>query len=514
MILTAIVGFVLCLPQQATGDWPGWGGSRGDFRVSSLDAFANQPLRSQWSVEVGDGESGVVANANRVFVTSLIRQAAEFKEEQELFERVVAIDRKTGDVAWSKQYRVERLKNQESFGASKRSPKATPVLAGNRLVTLGFTGELKCWGTTDGKLLWEHDLVEDFGAKPVQFGFSGSPVADANDVFVLIGGEKGGLSCLDASDGRQSWVLPLKDMASYATPVLCTLAGTRQVVCQSRNKVIGVNRANGKELWEWSLPKSGLTNVPTPLPVSKDRVLVSGQGCEGTGCLQIAKTGTAWTAKQLWLTKRVEFFYCNWLAMDDKSVIGCNDKLLFGLNIDDGTITGRWRGYGDANLLAGKNTVVAMHGDGKMSFLKRSVDSLELQRRVQVTNKRCWTPPTIVGDQMFVRSGKNLQCVTPLGSGEKLAAIETKPEIYAFGSTNPTRDYVGEIVAEFEKSGAEGAFGLYQKFDADGTKFDVAQRLALAGLAAEQNLLDFRQKILADALRAFPNSKEVRAAMK
>lgn len=498
------------LPLTATAQddvsWPAFGGSGGDFRVPSLQNLVTAPLRLAWQAEIGTGESGIVVSGDRVFATALLKQAAEFKNEDELFERVLCLNRTTGKAVWSKQYRVEKRDDQESFGATKRSPKATPAIVGDRLVTLGFTGQLRCWSIADGSLQWEHDLVKEYGAKAVQFGYSGSPVpASDTTVLVMIGGEKGGLTCFSTSDGKAKWMAPI-DNASYATPVLCSLAGTKQIVAHSQNQIIGFDRSTGQQLWEWALPKSGLTNVPTPLPISGDRMLISGQGVEGTACLQINRDGEKWNAKQLWLTKRVQFFYCNWMTSGKSTVIACNDKLLFGLNASTGKILGRWRGYGNGNLVSDSKTVMLLHGDGKLSFLNRTPDGLKLATRYRFPRGRYWVPPTVVGDQLLVRSGSKLICAAPGGNGE-IERVKTNPEDYNFTNA-PARDYVGEIVVEFEKSGAASAFALYKRLHkSEARRFSLEQRNQLAELAAEQDLTEFREQILTDAEKLFSDDK-------
>ena len=504
-----ILALTIALPQAVAQDksWPAFGGPGGDFRVPSLREFANKDLRLAWQAEIGTGESGIVVAGDRVFATALLKQAAEFKNEDELFEHVLCLNRTTGKVVWSKQYRVEKRDDQESFGASKRSPKATPAVVGDSLVTLGFTGQLKCWSVSDGSLRWEHDFVKDYKAKAVQFGYSGSPVPESDTtVLVMVGGEKGGLTCFNTADGKAKWTAPI-DNASYATPVLCSLAGTKQIVAHSQNRIIGFDRGNGRQLWEWSLPKEGLTNVPTPLPISGDRILVSGQGVEGTACLQVARDGDNWSVNQQWLTKRVQFFYCNWMTSGEDTVIACNDKLLFGVDTSAGKILGRWRGFGNGNLISDGKTIMLLHGDGKLSFLTRTPTGLEPTKRYRVTGTRCWTPPTVVGNQMFVRSGSKLFCVSTAGTGERLEPLKVKAEKYDFTST-PARDYVGEIVAEFEKSGAAAAFALYQRLhESEGKQFSLGQRKQLAELAAEQKLAKFRRQILSDAEQLFSPAK-------
>ena len=60
---------------------------------------------------------------------------------------------------------------------------------------------------------------------------------------------------------------------------------------------------------------------------------------------------------------KIQFFYTNWAKLSDQIVVGCSDKYLAAIDLSDGSILGRFRGFGDGNLaLAGEQLLVV---DGK-----------------------------------------------------------------------------------------------------------------------------------------------------
>jgi outer membrane protein assembly factor BamB len=63
-------------------------------------------------------------------------------------------------------------------GGSYAGPRSTPTIDGDRLYTLGINGDLVCMGTKDGKILWRHDLVKEFGGQIPGWGYSESVLAD------------------------------------------------------------------------------------------------------------------------------------------------------------------------------------------------------------------------------------------------------------------------------------------------------------------------------------------------
>ena len=58
------------------------------------------------------------------------------------------------------------------------------------------------------KLSWQFDLTDRFGSIPVQFGFSSSPIIDDGNIYLLAGGQRGGLVCLDVATGQPRWNVP------------------------------------------------------------------------------------------------------------------------------------------------------------------------------------------------------------------------------------------------------------------------------------------------------------------
>ena len=206
-------------------------------------------------------------------------------------------------------------------------------------------------------------------AEPVQFGFSASPVVVDGRLFIYAGGEKKGLLCLDLTNGSEVWSCDCGE-ATYVTPVITTLCDKRQLVIYSTAEILGIDEPTGAILWRSDLPEAGLTNVPSPLPIGDNRLLISGQGAKGTYCLEVNKADGKWTTSQIWKEIRPQFFYCNWIPVEDgKIVLGCTDSMLMAISTADGKLMGRWRGFGNGNLLCIKDQLLCVNGEGVLSLL-------------------------------------------------------------------------------------------------------------------------------------------------
>jgi outer membrane protein assembly factor BamB len=151
------------------------------------------------------------------------------------------------------------------------------------------------------------DLVTELGAKPVQFGFAASPLVVAGEqgspgIVVVQGAGTGGLHALDLVDGAVVWSSQAATF-SYGSPLLVEIEGAqpvRQLLFPAGNHLFGLDPRDGSTLWPWKLQAEGLTNIPTPLWLGDDLVVISGQGVRGTEGLRLSATEDGVSVESLW----------------------------------------------------------------------------------------------------------------------------------------------------------------------------------------------------------------------
>jgi outer membrane protein assembly factor BamB len=405
MRLQALFAILLVVPTVgATEPWSRYGGPTGDFRVPEAKPTTNA---SEWKRNFGSGTSGIVTDGTRLY--SMYSVPSEGGKSGEEF--AVALDPTNGKTLWEESVPVKLLAKQEAFGGGVIQPQATPTVFEGKLFSVGFTGLLHARDAATGKLLWATDLVADHGATPVQFGFAASPIVQDGKLVVHSGGKQA-MIVFDTKTGN---VLCKSEAAepSYATPVAMTLDGRTTIIQLTRDALFGFDLATGSTLWKYPLPKPRLTNVPTPIVLSENRILVSGQGLDGTRLVQIAKSGETYEAKELWHQRKAQFFYTNW-ASDGMAVYGFtgnNGKRLTSIKLLNGSILFQELGQTDANVVILGNKLLACRGDGLLSFGTSTAEAYEVSARGIATTGRCWVPPTILGDRAVIRSKSELAIV-------------------------------------------------------------------------------------------------------
>lgn len=517
-----ILSHSICCADDA---WTQFGGDTGRFEFESPINISDAPTK-RWQRSLGEGMSGVVVKDEVVYATYLVpfdKEENDKKEsEKNHREAIIALDAGNGATIWQYEYASGWIESQQAFGGRSRAPQATPIVCGSHVLSIGFTGILHCLDRKSGEVVWKKDVVASFDATPVQFGFSASPLRMDDRIVLLLGGNKdvtkerkeeqinGGLVCLEAKTGKTIWNVACNE-ASYATPVIWERSDGRQIVFVTRNRIVGVDPIRGEQLWEYMLPSVGMTNVPTPLPLDDEGLLISGQGVKGTKRLEIVRAQDGFEVSEAW-TSGSQFFYCNWVRRDDV-LWGCDGSLLIALDLTTGELLGRFRGYNDGNVLLCKDQLLVLHGDGHLSELSLSAAKAEVKANYAVWDQRCWTPCTPCGSYLYCRGGDQLLCLDMVGGDPRAAVVSSRirKRLLQLGraSSAQHKDSVQQILTVFESDGKDAAWRTYSdKRTEDPDSISFAQRIELSKLANDEGLHEFAKLILQHAAEDYPKESE------
>ena len=408
--------FLICLvislmsgafaPRNDGAAWSQYGGANRDFRGAE-PRVRRQGKAEAWRRALGVGTSGIVSDTKTLFT---MYSVPTLKDNDSGDEVVIAMDAAEGKTRWEHRYPIMRLKGQESYDDPRVRPQSTPALLKGHLCTLGYSGLLKCFDSVAGNVLWQYNLVKDFDATPVQFGFSSSPLVYGNAFIVAVGGEQAALIAFRPENGAVLWKSEAAE-PSYASPVLLRVGGEDQIVQVNRDTILGVSAKDGVKRWSYSLPKPGLTNVPTPLVFPEGRLLISGQGVLGTRLLQIAVQGSKNTVAEIWKNDKAIFFYCNWVS-DARAIYGCINNFAVALDIQTGKQLWRERGQSNGNVLFVGKDIALLRGDGRLSLCQMTPEKLKVDGSIAALKGRCWTPPTLISDILYLRDDSEIVAVS------------------------------------------------------------------------------------------------------
>jgi len=401
-----IVLFLLLGQTTSAQEWSQWRGPERDGIVSAKNAPTVWPkaLRETWRVEVGEGYSSPVISGGRVFVHAR-------RDPEEI---VLAISLKDGKVLWQQKYPAAFQKNQYAVNMAK-GPNATPLVAANRLFTLGVTGVLLAWDTTTGRQLWKRDFSSTVDTSKLFCGVAASPLAVDGRIVVQVGSDVHGgkILSLDPATGSTGWEWSGPG-PGYASPVVIQSAGSAQLVTLTQESIVGLDTKTGKELWSVPFPDEWHENIVTPIWTGS-HLIVSGTR-QGTHAYKLQQTAGKWQARESWKNPNVGMYMSS-------PVFG--DGLLYGhsskrkgqfVAMDAATGVLKWSTEGrageHASVLLTPTHVVYLTNSAELLIVKRATADFVVDQCYEVAKSQTWAMPVLMGSDILVRDNSGLVRLT------------------------------------------------------------------------------------------------------
>ena len=389
------------VPMTSAQDWGQWRGPERNGVVPASHAPRAWPasLQRVWRVETGEGYATPLVSKGRVFVHS--RQDPE--------EIITAIDYATGKMLWQQKYPAPFTKNQYAVKMAK-GPNATPLIAGNRLFTLGVTGVVNARDTTSGKLLWTKDFSKTVDTSKLFCGTAASPLLFNGLVVVQVGSDVHGgqILALDPATGAARWEWRGAG-PGYASPVIIDMAGGPQLIAMTDGSLVGLD-AKGAELWSAPFPDEWHENIVTPVWTGT-HLIVSGPR-QGTHAFSLAQTGGKWQASEAWKNTDVTM-YMSSPVYGDGLIYGLSEKRkgqFVALDAKTGVV--RWITEGregeHASVMLTPSNLVYLTNNADLIVARRGTAKFEVDKRYDVAESATWAAPVFLGTDLLVRDASGL----------------------------------------------------------------------------------------------------------
>lgn len=345
----------------------------------------------------GAALSGVAVTARHVVVADKGRDG-----KQDIFR---CLDADSGKELWALSYPASGNMDYTN------SPRATPVIHEGLVYLLSAFGDLHCVRLTNGEVVWKRNIVQDLGAKLPHWGMCASPLLVDGKLIVSPGAKGASLAALSPQTGKLLWKTPGRAPA-YASFIVGTLGGVKQIVGYDEVSLGGWDPATGKRLWELVPEIDGDFNVPTP--VATDGKLLVATGNNGTRLYGFDERGQI-QPKPLAKNEDLVPDTSSPVVLDGL-VFGCSGAL-YCLDLADGLKT-RWEGFTGraydeyASLIAGNGHVLATTVEGELLLVEATRTAYKVVSRLRLfENEQVWSHPALVGKRLYVRSDAAAYCV-------------------------------------------------------------------------------------------------------
>ena len=389
---------VVAATVRSTGSY--WTNYRGPARDGRYD---EAPIRTAWPAEgppllwkqpIGGGYASFVAAEGVAFTI-------EQRRRQEV---VAAYDLESGRELWAHGSDAEFT---ESMGGD--GPRATPTWEAGRLWALGAQGDLRCFDARTGKLNWSKNILTDNGATNLQWGMAAAPLIVDDKVVVLPGGRSGkSVVAYNKLTGAPVWK-SLSDTQAYVSPMLVTLAGKRQILVETANRVIGLAVEDGTLLWETGWDTGMGINCSQPIVVDANRLFISSGYGKGAALVEITSGGGGLTARKVWENTSMKNKF-NSSVLHEGNVYGLDEGILTCVDVKTGER--RWKGgrYGFGQVILASGHLIVITDTGELVLVEATPDKHTEVAKFSALEGKTWNYPAVADGRLLVRNQTQMAC--------------------------------------------------------------------------------------------------------
>lgn len=395
IVAAAVVG------SPAAADKPEWAQWRGPARDGHArgpawpQTLSQDNLSQVWRVPLAESYSGPIVTAEFVYTT----ESRDRKNEA-----VVALDRTTGKEVWRVEWEGAM---SVPFFANRNGSwiRSTPAHDGESLYVAGMKDVLVCLDARTGAEHWRVDFVKEFGTPVPAFGFVCSPLVDGDAVYVQAGAS---FVKLAKDTGKVVW-RTLDDGggmmgSAFSSPVIAHLGGRRQIVVQTREKLVGIDPADGTSLWQQAVPSFRGMNILTPI-VFGDGIFTSTYQNK-SWLYRTSLEGDAFKVVEAW-TNPVQCYMSTPVVIDGRAYAHLQNRRFACIDLTSGERL--WTSQPQSeycSLVAQGDRILALGSDGRLFLLRANPAEFEVLGEMRVSEAETWAHLAVSGDELVVRELK------------------------------------------------------------------------------------------------------------
>lgn len=429
--LTLTVALLCVASFGRADDWPQWHGTNRDAmspETGLLQQWPSEGPRLEWKQDkLGGGYSAPSIAAGRIFGLSN-------RGEDEV---VWALSEEDGKQLW-----VTRLgpAQNEGMPQGREGPGCTPTVDGDHLYVIGAGGAMACLHVSDGKLVWQRSLKDDFGGVIPVWRYNESPLVVGDRVYCTPGGPDATMACVDKRTGETLWTNRLevrkesseteppagrrgrrrgrfgpRSGAGYASPILIDAAGKKQVVQLTASALVGVDPESGELLWKYEAPANPMgINCSTPVFKNELVFAASAYGAGGGAVRLNQESDGSITAEEVYFTPKMQNHHGGMIVIQG-ALYGANGGngggVLCCLDYQTGETLWRERDAQKGALAFADHRLYLRTEEGTLILIEPNKEKFVERGRFEQpdrTESPAWTHPVIANGKLYIRDQDSL----------------------------------------------------------------------------------------------------------
>jgi len=442
LLTWALVGLVSAAPAFAN-EWYQWRGPEQDgvSREKNLpDSWSPDGQNLVWKAPVGGMSCPIVMNG---YVYTFTRMGevpagaglvATVDPGPKTQEALTCVDEKTGKIVW--QYLQNMFQTDAPFHRLGWSSPVGDPQTGN-VYAMGTQATLVCCDGKTGKLLWSHQMTEEYGLISTFGGRTASPAIDGDQLFITgvsfgwgnNAGSQHRIFAFNKKNGELIWTsgtggIPVD--APYNTPVIGVIGGQRLVVFPAGDGGIHAFQARtGKKVWTYHASKHGMNSSCI---IQGDLVYATwdldnfdSNKLGGVACLDGVKV-TDGEPKVVWKDEGIEDGFPSCTLAEDTLYCVTDNAQLYAIDAKDGKVKYHhgMGTIGKASLVWGDGKLFVAEANGRFSIVKPEAGKFRILSRADFQDKPgreyvIFGSPAISDGHVFLATATELYCI---GSNE------------------------------------------------------------------------------------------------
>ena len=300
---------------------------------------------------------------------------------------------------------------------SYNGSRGTPTISGGKIFIHTAYGDLICMDLRTFRIVWQKNMITDFGGENIMWGVTESPLVIDNKVILSVGGREHNIVALNKRDGSLIWSSSARgDRTSYCSPLFVSGIEVPQIVTTMSRYIIGIEAATGALLWYH--PYANFRNVHPNTPVfdGRDMLLITNGYDRGSVMLRLTNGGRG--VEVVWENDDFKSVHGGVVKVGNYAFVGGDDRdrnldgrFRYAINWYTGEAMWRTNEIAQSTIIADGNGMLYFYTTrGEMVLVRPTPEAFEVAGRFNITlgTDQHWAHPIIYRGVLYVRRGNTL----------------------------------------------------------------------------------------------------------